>query len=597
MYKNALSIAPFVFSAIAFTACGDDDSFAPISKDRGYDYSIKSKSDFADIPCNEKREGREAVVGRDKDSYICKFDYSDSAYIWIGDTDTLTAEGREFKRAESSSSSDDEDESSSSRNSSSSQSSSSRSSSSYSSSSSSSSSSSYSSSSYSSSSYSSSSNSSSSSLTPYTKESHFNPDIDYGTMKDPRDGKTYRTVVVDGVTWMAENLNYAGHEIGESSCYAKDDEYCELYGRLYSRDAVMNSTSCVYGVSCNLGSDPIQGICPDGWHIPTKPEVQSLLDYISPESALKSAGSNWNYPGTDAYGLSFVGAGNWDNGTFEDIHKYEVMWMYAPGIAQYFLLISGSSGDAEIWDYSSSKYYSTVRCIKGDGVVPASSSSLSSSSYSSSSLHQEITEPLLEAGDQFNPTIDYGTLTDTRDGKTYKTVVVDGVTWMAENLNYADNEIGVSTCFNNEDRFCEIYGRLYSRDAALNSSKCAFGETCNLGYAPIQGICPDGWHIPSESEANSITELTGGVLSPLISAEGWRSDITPGTDRYGLSFVAAGCYASRGNSFSSLGDYSYFWYYTNTKQSYLLLRGHENNAITFNYSDSELYTSVRCIKD
>ena len=407
---------------------------------------------------------------------------------------------------------------------------------------------------------------------------------------------------------MAESLKFrfsANYPILKQNvfCYNYKEKYCDIMGALYNRAAAMNDERCAFQQSCDLGSDPIQGICPDGWHIPSKPEVQSLLDYISPESALKSAGSNWNYPGTDAYGLSFVGAGNWDDGTFEDIHKYEVMWMYAPGIAQYFLLISGSSGDAAIWDYSSSKYYGSVRCIKGDGVVPASSSSLSSSSYSSSSQrssssqHQEILEPLLEAGDQFNPTIDYGTLTDTRDGKTYKTVVVDGVTWMAENLNYADNEIGVSTCFNNEDRFCEIYGRLYSRDAALNSSKCAFGETCNLGYDPIQGICPDGWHIPSESEANSITELTGGVLNPLISAEGWRSDITPGTDRYGLSFVAAGCYASRGNSFSSLGDYSYFWYYTHTKQSYLLLRGPDNNAITFDYSDYELYTSVRCIKD
>ena len=584
MYKNALGVVPLVFSAIIFNACGDDDSFAPISKDRGYEYSIKSKSDFADIPCNEKREGREAVVGRDKDSYICKFDYRDSAYIWIGDTDTLTAEGRDFKRAESSSSSDDEDASSSS------QSSSSRSSSSYSSSSSSS----------SSSSYSSSSSLSSSSI------------ISYGTMKDSRDGKTYKTVVVDGVTWMAENLNYADHEIGESSCYSNSDSNCELYGRLYSRDAAMNSASCEYQKNCDLGEGPIQGVCPSGWHIPTKTEVQSLLDYISSPSALRSAGSSWNYPGTDDYGLSFLGAGNGSDSYFEDLHKYEVMWIYIPSSLQYFLLISGSSDNAEIWDHSSNKYYSTVRCIKGDGVVPASSSSLSSSSYSSSSYSsssysssslrssssrkKQDVEPFLEeAGTQFNPSIEYGTLTDTRDGKTYKTVEVEGATWMAENLNYAGNEIGESFCFNDEDRYCELYGRLYSRDAAMNDSKCD-KTSCDLGDAPIQGICPSGWHIPSESEMLNLLSLAGNKALPLISAESWKSSIASGSNNLGLSLIGAGDYDSS-KHFEHLGEDAFVWVYSDGGQTYFLIRVSDNHAAVFQYTSTQMHISVRCVKD
>ena len=590
MLKNALGVVPLVFSAIIFNACGDDDSFSPVARDRGYEYAYTSAKDLSKTPCNDMRNERIAIIGRDKIEYTCMFDERDSVYIWASDEDTLTAAGKEFVRKESSSSSGDEDESSSSRNSSSSQSSSSRSSSSY------------------SSSYSSSSNRSSSSLTQYTKDSHFNPDIDYGTMKDPRDGKTYRTVVVDGITWMAENLNYADHEIGASNCYSNSDSNCELYGRLYSRDAAMNSTSCAYTSACNLGEGPIQGVCPSGWHIPTKAEVQDLLDYISSPSALRSAGSNWNYPGTDAYGLSFVGAGNWSDSYFEDLHKYEVMWIYIPGSLQYFLLISGSSNTAEIWDHSSNKYYSTVRCIKGDGIVPASSSSLSSSSYSSSSYssssqrssssqHQDITEPLLEAGDQFNPTIDYGTLTDTRDGKTYKTVVVEGTTWMAENLNYAGNEIGESFCFNDEDRYCELYGRLYSRDAAMNSTSCKYNGNCNLGSGPIQGVCPDGWHIPTTSEAQDLVNLANGLARPLNSAKGWKTDITPGTDTYGLSFLGAGSYTSD-TGFKNLGQYENIWvYYASTYQYYIVIRGSENEAELWDYNSYELYYGVRCIKD
>ncbi|MBR4784100.1 MAG: hypothetical protein IK012_02465 [Fibrobacter sp.] len=546
-FRTIQYFACLSLGAVAFTACGDDE-FTPISKDRGYEYSIKSKSDFADIPCNEKREGREAVVGRDKDSYICKFDYRDSAYIWIGDTDTLTAEGRDFKRAESSSS-------------------------------------------YSSS-YSSSSSQSSGST------------ISYGTMKDSRDGQTYKTVVVDGVTWMAENLNYAEHETGASSCYSNIDQYCETYGRLYSRDAAMNSTSCEYQMSCDLGEGPIQGVCPSGWHIPTKAEVQSLLDYISSPSALRSTGSSWSYPGTDEYGLSFLGAGNWSDGTFEDIRKYEVMWIYIPSSLQYFLLISGSSDNAEIWDHSSNKYYGTVRCIKGDGVAPASSSSLSSSSYSSSSQrssssqYQEITEPLLEeAGTQFNPDIEYGTLTDTRDGKTYKTVEVDGVTWMAENLNYAGNEVGESVCFNDDDNFCKIYGRLYSRDAAMNSSDCAFKGSCNLGSDPIQGVCPDGWHIPTKSEAQDLVDFVSGQSRPLRSAKGWKASLTSGLDTYGLSFLGAGAYRVN-EEFTYLGEYDFVWaYYASSDQYYIIIRGSRGDTEVWDNSGTELYNTVRCIKD
>ncbi|MCL2241963.1 MAG: hypothetical protein FWC04_05520, partial [Chitinispirillia bacterium] len=48
-------------------------------------------------------------------------------------------------------------------------------------------------------------------------------------------------------------------------------------------------------------------------------------------------------------------------------------------------------------------------------------------------------------GNQFTPNINYDSLTDTRDGKTYRTVVIGSQTWMAENLNY--NASG-SACYN-----------------------------------------------------------------------------------------------------------------------------------------------------
>ena len=581
----------------AFRAGSGDDDFKPKKKNRGYDYAFTSNKEFADYPCNEMREGREAIVGRDKESYFCEFDEIDSVYIWAGYNDTLTAKGKEFVRKDASSSSEDEYGSSSSR-------------------------------------YSSSYSSSSSSirfsssidweeLKPRLTErgEQLNPDIEYGTMIDPRDGKTYRTVDVDGTIWMAENLDYEDHEVGKSYCFKDDEEICKLYGRLYSRDAAMNSSKCVFDASCLLGNDPIQGICPDGWHIPTYSETQALVTLAGKKAQPLMSTIGWGTedslyinPGVDTYGLSFVGAGQYDTKDgFNDIGEFTFMWVYYQSTYMYYLLVRAQANEAYIYDFDGYEANFSVRCVKGDGVVPSSSSSssysssssakssssVSSSSVSSSSRTKQAgAEPLLEAaGEQFNPDIEYGSMTDPRDGKTYKTVKVGSATWMAENLNYAGNEIGVSTCFNDDDRFCELYGHFYSRSAAMNSSSCAYKSSCDLGTGHIQGICPDGWHIPTNKEAQDLVNLASGHALPLMSAKGWKTGITSGTDTYGLSFVGAGCYCSD-DGFHSLGEYGRLWvYYASSTQYYIVIRGLENEAEVWDYNDEECYNPVRCVKD
>jgi len=90
---------------------------------------------------------------------------------------------------------------------------------------------------------------------------------------------------------------------------------------------------------------------------------------------------------------------------------------------------------------------------------------------------------------------------DTRDGKNYKTVKIGKLTVMAENLAF-DTE--GSFCYQDKERFCGPYGKLYDY-------KTAVGQSDDL---VIQGICPDGWHIPNKEEwAYLIKGLNGKVLS------------------------------------------------------------------------------------
>ena len=90
-----------------------------------------------------------------------------------------------------------------------------------------------------------------------------------------------------------------------------------------------------------------------------------------------------------------------------------------------------------------------------------------------------------------------GTMTDSRDGKEYKTIrlvikMEAGITktrvWMAENLDYASEN---SSCYKDEPAFCEAFGRLYPWEDAVS-------------------VCPEGWHLPAEKDWAEVIDSYGG---------------------------------------------------------------------------------------
>lgn len=107
----------------------------------------------------------------------------------------------------------------------------------------------------------------------------------------------------------------------------------------------------------------------------------------------------------------------------------------------------------------------------------------------------------------FNPDIEYGELVDERDGRVYKTVQIGDQEWMAENLNYADEWrnpylIGNNFCYKDDTLNCLKGGRYYHWNAVMDiDEKWNQSSTYDwLVKHPHRGICPEGWHVPEQSE-------------------------------------------------------------------------------------------------
>ena len=101
-------------------------------------------------------------------------------------------------------------------------------------------------------------------------------------------------------------------------------------------------------------------------------------------------------------------------------------------------------------------------------------------------------------------TCQYGILEDERDGQTYKTIVIGEQTWMAQNLNYDIEDNRRQSCYKDEPDFCIRFGKLYSWPGVMDYDKNRCQDAASCSLASNQGICPNGWHVPTKSEWDTL---------------------------------------------------------------------------------------------
>jgi len=163
---------------------------------------------------------------------------------------------------------------------------------------------------------------------------------------------------------------------------------------------------------------------------------------------------------------------------------------------------------------------------------------------------------------------------DSREGKAYQTIILKYTTedgssitkeWFAQNLDFKSE---YSFCYKSEPAYCEVFGRLYLREASSSA-------------------CPSGWHVPSSDEWQSLIKSYGGL-------ENAGAALNEGGD-LGLNLQMGG-FGDVGNHYQGIGASGYYW----------SVKGASSELITIDASTDEILydpignankNSIRCVRN
>ena len=541
------------------------------------------------------------------------------------------------------------------------------------------------------------------------------------------DRNVYPTIQIGSQCWMKENLRSTHYSDGTAITAGNSSSttvayYYTLqgnfnYGYLYNWKAVMRSSS-----SSQASPSGVQGICPNGWHVPSDAEWDELQNYVSNLSQYR-CNDNSNYiakalaategwssststcavgnalDNNNATGFSALPAGYYSGGSYTGFGTTSLFWSSTES--------SNSNTYDRSLDYSnavmtrSSHVKScglSVRCLRDGGnttqypmvstkaVTSVTATTAVSGGTVTDDGGYEVTARGVCWSTSHNPTIvnndrvtsdgigmgeftsnitgltpgttyyvkayatnehgtNYGleesfttpvpficgtnTVTDY-DNNVYNTVQIGEQCWMKENMRATHYANGTAITqaslsqYSTTNRYyynpghATVYGYLYNWPAAK-------GLGVSSVSANNQGICPTGWHVPSDGEWTQLTQYVGSqsqylcsnnstyIAKALASSTGWSSSSTtcavgntPGSNNAtGFSALPAGYYyysyynGSSHYSFDGSGNCAYFWSSTESGSSYAYGRSlyYDGAYVDSNGYSKNLGYSVRCLRD
>ena len=209
-------------------------------------------------------------------------------------------------------------------------------------------------------------------------------------------------------------------------------------------------------------------------------------------------------------------------------------------------------------------------------------------------------------------------ITDSRDAQAYNTVMIGTQCWFKQNLNIGtminnavnqtNNGIIEKYCYGDNAANCAIYGGLYQWDEFMN-----YTTSSNANPSGRQGICPTGWHIPSDAEWCQLETYLDATVN--CTATGWRgtdaggkmkeagtshwtSPNTGATNSSGFTALPGG-YRNVGGGFYDLSNDTNLWSAAESSATEAWRRSlnYSTAQVYRNYGNKAYGFSGRCCKD
>lgn len=204
-------------------------------------------------------------------------------------------------------------------------------------------------------------------------------------------------------------------------------------------------------------------------------------------------------------------------------------------------------------------------------------------------------------------------------GELYPTVSINNQCWIAKNLNCGitlsttikqkNNQVVEKYCYNNDPNSCQVFGGIYQWAEAIQYLNGSSDSTSpNPSFSGnVQGICPQGWHIPSDNEMCSLIQSIDpnsncqkGIVSyiagdQLKSNQSWNRP-SPSPSSFA---ILAGGYMSFNGGFDHQGEYTSFWTSSNFSSHRAWNRSFYDRSgeVTKNHNPKSKGLYIRCIKN
>jgi uncharacterized protein (TIGR02145 family) len=426
------------------------------------------------------------------------------------------------------------------------------------------------------------------------------------------DGYHYSTVLIGEQCWFSENCRYLP-EVSPSSADSYYSPYYYVYDYEGTTVAEAKATENyeTYGVLYNWPAVMTDEICPSGWHVPTDGEWTQLTDYLGGESvaghAMKST-SGWNNNGNGSNSSGFTGlpsgyyapwpgafnyVGNgcyWWSSSENYDYGANNSWFYSL-VFSHGILIGGANAQHDgfsarcVIDYTDECGVlngDNSTCLDECGVPNGDNSTCLDEcgvpNGDNSTCSDECGVP---NGDNSTCFTNCGDDIE-HESYNYSTVQIGDQCWFSENCRYLP-EVSLSSAGSDTSPYYYVYG--YEGTTVAEAQATANYETYGVLYnwpaVMTGGICPSGWHIPSDGEWQTM-EISLGMSeadaadtgsrgtdqgSQMKSTTGWNNvgngtnssgfNGSPGGYRYAGGFVGNGGYGDWWSASESFGSYSW----------------------------------------